>query len=493
MTNRLETSHQTSGCVLGIDLGSTWCKAAYLDQDGQLMGQGRASTRGSPAFGFSADDLENIWAAVRHAVDRASKQLRAGGHMPAPAGIALSTRHGSGLWLDAHNRAIELAPGLAPDALEDIMTAVYSAPHWDTESLCTYAPVLACRTLYLRQHNCTDWRRVRRVGALHDGLLLRLTGRWATNPSTGPGRTRWPSAISVLCGIPVTAFPKTLHFGTCVGPLTVAAARDLGLPPAIPVAAGYHDGAAATVGAGILEIGDSCITLGTSAALRIVACRPVVGWFGYPLAEERWAWSRGVNRALADVDAVAAELDGTTGEPTEAAHTALTAAAAMIPPGAHGLSLPIGVPGQDARSAVCTARATGHAAGTIYRAALEGVALRIRDLISLACEAGMVPRRYVATGGAARNNLLLGILSAVLARPVESGDVEAGVRGASVAAAVAARWYPTIVEAAGRMGAAHESVVTSPEENEAYRVIAATRVPVANAAPTLPFWRCLPT
>jgi sugar (pentulose or hexulose) kinase len=285
--------------VLGIDLGSTWCKAAYLDRDGRVIAHGRAGTQGAPAFGFSADDLEDLWAAVRHAVGDASAHLRAGGHVPAPAGVALASRHRAGLWLDTHGRAIGLTSRFSPHSLQEVMAVVYSAPIWDAESLCTYAPVLTSRTLCLRQHSREDWRRVRRAGALHDGLLLRLTGRWATNPATGPGRPSWPRAAGLLCGLPMTAFPDVLDFGARVGPLTAAAAGDLGLPPSIPVAAGYHDGAAATVGAGVLDMGDACITLGTSAARRVVASRPVPGWFGYPVSEDRWAWMRGVSRALA--------------------------------------------------------------------------------------------------------------------------------------------------------------------------------------------------
>jgi sugar (pentulose or hexulose) kinase len=478
--------------VLGIDLGSTWCKAAYLDPDGHVLAHGRADTRGLPAFGFGADDLEDVWAAVRQAVGEASAHLRAAGGRPVPAGLALSSRHGSGLWLDARGRPLGPVSELPPQALREATAAVYGDPAWDDESLCSYAQVLVSRTLCLRRSRRDLWGRVRWVGALHDGLLLRLTGRWITNPATGPGWPGWPGwprAAGLLCGLPMAAFPAVLAFGALAGPLVAAAARDLDLPPATPVAAGYHDGAAATVGVGCLQAGDACITLGTSAALRVVAHRPARGWFGYPISEDRWAWMRGVGRALADVDAVA-EVLGAAGAAPGARHATLTEEARAVPPGARGLSLPIGEPGQDVRAAASAARDAGHAAGVIYRAALEGVALRIRGLAGLARQAGVAPRRYVATGGAAHNDLLLGILSGALAQPVGRGEAEAGVRGAALAAAVVAGWYPTIASAACRICAAPEPIVAGARESEAYAAIAA---PVPVMSETLPFWRCLPT
>jgi sugar (pentulose or hexulose) kinase len=482
---------EAGGHVLGIDLGSTWCKAAYLDPNGRVLAHGRADARGAPAFGFGEDDLDEIWATIRQAVGEASAHLRAVGVRPAPSGVALSSRQGAGLWLDDRGRPLGPASALSSQALREATAAVYGAPVWDAESLCSYAPVLVSRTLCLRRSRRDLWGHVRWVGALHDGLLLRLTGHWATNPATGPGWPDWPRAAGLLCGLPMAAFPAVLDFGARAGPLAVAAAHDLGLPRATPVAAGYHDGAAATVGVGSLEVGDACITLGTSAALRVVTHRPVPGWFGYPISEDRWVWMRGVGRALADVDAVA-EVVGAAPAAPGVRHATLTEEARAVPPGAQGLSLPIGESGQDVRAAASAARNAGHAVGTIYRAALEGVALRIRHLAVMAHQAGVVPRRYVATGGAARNDLLLGILSGALAQPVGRGEDEAGVRGAALAAAVVAGWYPTIASAARRMCVAPEPVVAGAQESEAYAAIV-TPAAVADTSGTLPFWRCLPT
>ena len=433
--------------VLAVDHGSTWCKAVYFDRTGRVVAHGRSSTRGIPAFGVGPADLERHWHAFAEAV-------RAAGRGFAPGALAISSRIGLGLWLDEHDRPVEVDGGVPLTAGEDEMDTVYGAPGWSDQTLPTYAPMLVARTLWLRRRHPALFARVRLAGALHDWLLLKLTGRWATNPATGPGlpAAAWPPAAFALTGLPGDAFPEVLGFDQPVGPLTEAAAEELGLPAGTAVVAGYHDGAAATAGTGCLSPGDTCVTLGTSVAIRVVSDRPPSDWFRYPVAPGRWAWMRGLELALAQLDQVAGLLRP---GPSAEAHRELTALAeASGEPGRDGPAPLLPLPPAEAHrrpEAVRALLADGQTPSAVYRAALEGIALGVGGLVAQARTAGLEPRRFVVTGGGAENRLLLGRLGAVLGTPLELGEVEAGARGAALAAAVAAGWHGSIAEAAERL------------------------------------------
>jgi xylulokinase len=471
-----------AGTVLAVDFGQTWCRALWVDRAGRAVAEGRCSTRGRPGFGFGPAEGEAIWQALVAAV-------RDAGPAPPTDAVALSSRIGLGVWLDGSFGPIDLGRAVPLQAGDAEMDAVYAASGWSADTLPTYAPMLVARTRWLREAHAEAFARTRRAGALHDWLLLKMTGRWATNPATGPGLPAgaWPPAVAELTGLPLAAFPEVRGFAESVGGLTAHAAEALGLSGGTPVVGGYHDGAAATAGTGCLEAGDACVTLGTSVAIRVVADRPPGSWFRYPIAPGRWAWMRGLELALAQLQAVAEQLGG--------GHDALTRLAEAVPPGANGLRLPPLPPNESGRRAegVDQALADGFTPGQVYRAGLEGIALGMLGLVVQARAAALAPRRFVLTGGGARNGLLRDILAAVLATPLEIAEPEAGARGAALAAAVGAGWHGSIAESAARLVRPGERIAPRPALVDAYRRLATGIGRPTDPWEPRPYWRALAT
>lgn len=469
--------------MLAIDLGSTWCKAAYLDRDGGIVAEGRAYNRGGPPFGLDAAALTRTWEALCHAVRAAGKAAHDAGQIAVPDSLAISCRGVIGLWLDADGEAIGVPPETTVAAARDEIAAVYADPAWEPEDpyLFSYVPSLVGRTRWLRRHHPGQYDRVRRAGALHDWILYRLTGQWVTDPATGPGRSYWPDAVMTLTNLPEAAFPTIMDFSSLVGTLTPVAAADLGLPVTTRVVAGAHDGSAANLGTGAFRVGDACITLGTSFVLRVVTGTPVVGAFGYLVTPDAWAWVRGAHGLSAQLDAVTAMLDGRGFPVTPERHVTLTALAERASVGTPGLrlrALPLGQEARQAEAARVALRA-GHAAGTIYRATLEGTALAVRGLLEQARNTGACPVRFIVTGGATANTLLLHILSGVIEAPLAIATGEAGMLGAAMCGAVGAGWYTTVQEAAAHMIPPPRPIAVRPDEMSAY----ATLVDEFNASP----------
>ncbi len=381
-----------------------------------------------------------------------------------------------GLWFDAAGEPIGVPPETTGAAPRDEIAAVYADPAWQPADpyLFSYAPSLVGRTRWLRRHHPDRYDRVRRIGALHDWIIYRLTGRWTTDLATGPGQYDWPDAVMALTALPASAFPTIMDFSAVVGTLTATAAADLDLSTSTQVIAGAHDGSAANLGAGAFGAGDACVTLGTHFVLRIVTGTPLAGSFGYLITPDAWAWVRGAHGLSAQLDAVVEILDGGGFPVTPDRHMALTSLAEGAPAGTPGLRIRARPLGQEARQAEAARDAlrAGHDPGMIYRATLEGAALAVRGLLVEARSTGARPARFIVTGGAIANTLLLRILSGVFGASLAVAAGEAGMLGAAMLGAVGAGWYPTVVEATARMIPPVHFIRATPDEMAIYAALA---------------------
>lgn len=429
--------------VLAVDVGTTWCKAAYLDRQGQAIAAGRAYTR--EIVMDCTTTLERFWLAFTASIQSATAQLAA---PIAPAAIGISSRALFGVCMDEAGRwslpawDAQLDRRTSPD-----MLYAYSKAVWGEQDPFAFGYGVGVGALlrWLQRTRPTAWRQIQRIGALHDYLLFRMTGAWVTNPTTGPGETGWPPEILAMSGLPHTAFPQVLQPHEIAGKLTVAAGQMLGLPAGIPVVVGTHDGAAANLGVGAVEPGHACLTLGSNLVLRVITSKRLeTGCFSYLIAPSTWSWVGNVPGASRQLDVVAESL--CPDPPNVAAcHQRLGQQVALLAPGIDGPTLQMHPPSAERamQQAVFHARQAGHSDATIYRALLGTVALGVRKLVQRARSNGAKPQQVLVTGGHAQNTQFLRVLAALLDRPLTLGPIEGGVIGAGMIAATGAGWYQT--------------------------------------------------
>jgi xylulokinase len=433
--------------VLAVDLGSSWCKAAYLDNQGRSVATGRSHTRHiHPA---RHQMLEAFWESFSSAVQEANRCLPG---PVRPAAIGISCRGLFGVAIDDAGEESWPAWDYGSTKTSPEVRYAYSAEVWGEKDPYAYGYAIRLAGLlrWLREERPDDWRRIHRVGALHDYIVYRMTGEWVTDPTTGPGQNDWPQEILEVAGLPRCAFPRVLTPQEIAGGLLAEAGRTLGMPEGTPVVVGSHDGAAANLGLQAVQPGDACFTLGTNFVFRAVTGERLRSrCFTYTVAPGAWAWVNNVPTAAHQLDFVAESLRQDLPE-IEDRHLQLGALADQVDPGANGLVIHRVILPQQAdelRKQIKDAQDAGYTEGAIYRAMLEAIAFGVRDLVDTAQRDGVRPERFVATGGAAHNRSFLKILAAVLNRPVEVGYPEAGIIGAGIAAAVGAGWFTTMQEA----------------------------------------------
>jgi gluconokinase len=248
-----------------------------------------------------------------------------------------------------------------------------------------------------------------------DYLLLRLAGELVTSVSmasgTGvfdPNRLAWDAETLAAVGVDESQ---------------LAPVSDEQVATVWPA---LGDGACSNVGSGCVGPGRAAVTIGTSAAARVVydaaSAEPRRGLFLYRLDERRFC----EGGALSDGGNLHAWLRLTLGEaePTDRLDHGLT----FLPFLGGERSL-----GWDVhRRGLVDGLSFATTPGEIVQAALEGVAYRLADVLDAIGELESV----VATGHAAlANDAWLQILADVLGRPVEvSGEPEGSARGAAVLA-----------------------------------------------------------
>jgi len=150
-----------------------------------------------------------------------------------------------------------------------------------------------------------------------------------------------------------------------------------------------------------------------------------------------------------------------------AVHEALEREAAAQKPGEHGLLALDWWNGN--RSVLVDTNLSGLLIGMtlatrapdIYRALIEATAYGTRIIVENFERSGVAVRELVIAGGLQKNKLLMQIYADVTGRPLSLVDSEQGpALGSAMHAAVAAGLYPTIADAAARMGRIRRNVYT---------------------------------
>src|SRR5919108_581589 len=275
-----------------------------------------------------------------------------------------------------------------------------------------------------------------RLGTVDSFLCDRLGAGFATDSSTASrtqlGAPEWDPELLGTFGVPREALPAIMDTAGELGTL-----RHDSWPAELPLRARLVDQQAALAGAGCVEAGRVKATYGTGVFVLAHAgadrpepeggLLPTVAWRVNGRVE--WAIDGGVFTAGALLEWLSRDL-GLAAEPA-----ALAAAAAQVEDGGGVRVLPalagVGAPWwkPEAR-AVIAGLTSGTRPAHLARAALEAIAWRVADIVSVVRETVPVDVLRV-DGGLTRDPTLLQLQADAAGVPVVRGAVEATVAGAA--------------------------------------------------------------
>jgi xylulokinase len=446
--------------LLGIDVGTTGCKALAFDAEGRRLAFAyREYATLHPGPGQAELDSEAVWRKVRECI---AEVAAATAHDPVRA-LCVSSM-GEAMTPVSEDRRIlghsilcsDVRGGEYADVLRqrmgqdafyrlnpNIITAAYSMP----------------KLAWLRDHQPDLYRSAHRF-LLWSDLVGYLLGAAPMTSYSHANRTllfdihaeRWSDTLLQICGIERDILPDVVPSGTIAGHVSDLVAGELGLPKRVAIVVGGHDQCCNALGAGVILAGTAVCGIGTfecyapafeMPADPLVMLRTGLNiehhvvpglyvTFAYNQSGSLVRWFRDTfaaearNRAEADgldvYDLLTAEMPA---EPTRL----------LVLP----YFEPTGPPDyvDDAAGALVGLVPTT-TRGEILKAIMECATLYFVDLLDALRALGLGVSEFTATGGGAKSDAWLQIKADVFGVPfIRPRETESGALGAAMLAGIA--------------------------------------------------------
>lgn len=433
--------------IIGIDAGTSVVKAAAFTNEGKnLAVEGRQVKLYNPRPEYSEQDVEETLQAVGEVVRRIVECSEESIDM---IGI---TGQGDGLWL-LDEKGHSVRPGItwldarANSIVEHWMSSGVFEAHFHKNGNVMFPGCHAPLMSFLAQSEPESLDRASTAAYCKDVILQRLTGERATDasdtslPFIDLESRQYDTEILELLELeayesllaPIDPSPGPLR------PLNKAGAELLNLAEGTPVYNGPFDVPATAVGAGVDQIGEGVIILGTTLACEVLTDRVHAGdepggMTLCALEENRWLRTMPAMVGTASLD-LTLSLIG-------AKHEQLEGFLADSKPGARGVSTLPFFSSSGERAPFVEPAARGRLDGMtlqttrsdVVRAVCEGVAYAARHCL----EAAGLDGELSICGGGAESEAWRQILADVLQQPLKiARGPEVGARGTAMAALIA--------------------------------------------------------
>lgn len=442
--------------IIAHDLGTTGNKASLHHDDGRLVASVTVPYPAHFAAGGVAEQNPADW---WNAVVAATRDLiaRTGTAATDIAGLVVSGQMMGAVLLDADGEparpAIIWADTRAGAQQRELEAAIGAERAYGILGHRLNPTYSVEKIMWVRDNEPDTWARVRWVCVAKDFIVLRLTGRLATDRSDASGtnaydqtRGAWSDEVLQAARLDPALFPEILESTQIAGTLTDAAAAALGLHTGVRVVMGGGDGPLAAVGSGVVAPEDGAyVCLGTSSWISFAADAPLrdpaMRTFTFDnVVPGSFVPTATMQAGGASVQWIAEALSPDPAHPETARLTAEASADVdtddlYFLPYLLGERSPMWDP--DARGAF-VGLARHHGRAHLVRAVLEGTAFNLLSCIQAFRESGAVIDRIDAVGGGAQSDVYLSVLADAWGVPVRRRTIveEANSLGAAVTAAV---------------------------------------------------------
>lgn len=271
--------------LVGLDVGTTGCKATIFTADGMLIANASREYRVDiPQAGWAEQDAENVWRLLQEALGEAISYLSGKRKISA---IGLSVQGEAVIPLDKAGFAMRPAilgmdtrTGEQNRWLQDKFGRQYLFQR-------TGMPIHTINTLpkllWLKQHEPDCWCNAAHFVLYEDFLIRKLTGKTAISQCLA-SRTQlydlvtgnWSEEILEAAEISPERLSPVVASGTPIAELRSELVRAWGLENRPLVVAGGHDQACGALGVGLIKPGLSMVSTGTAEVVEVVLEKPAL-------------------------------------------------------------------------------------------------------------------------------------------------------------------------------------------------------------------------
>lgn len=432
----------------GLDIGTSGCKIALYDENGQPHGCFYREYHVSRRHGRHEADIAALWDAIAAVLrEAACSELKS---------IAVTSFGETFVLLDERDHV--LAPAMLYTDPRGSAECAEILQHFSWETLAGITGVKLHsmyslpKILWLRNNMPEAFARVRRICLIQDFIVYQLTGVQQIDYSLA-ARTaafdikekRWYQPLLEACALDAALLSKPVPSGTPAGTIKKDLADQLRLPYDLTVVSGCHDQISAMTGAGIFRDDQVMDGTGTVECLPVVfkeiPASTAIFEHGYSFAPHingtyacyalsyaggatlKWFKNEFSCGSYAEMDAQIQE------RPTDL----------LVLPHFAGAATPY----MDAQArAAIIGLSFEHGRADIYKALMEGTAYEILLNIDVLHTFGIRPEVLLATGGGAKSDVWLQIKADVLGLPVTAlNGAEIGAAGTAYLAGQALGMY----------------------------------------------------
>ncbi len=437
--------------VIGVDVGTSGCKAVALDERGRAVATASSTyavrRRADGEVTHDARDyVRASEATIRECVGQLDHRRVEALAFTGPAHYAVLTGD------DGQPLARTL---LASDGRPAAVAEELRAAHGDAFFRTTYEQLSAgwtfAQLVWLRRNDPSLWPRIRRVLVVKDYVRYILTGEANTDPSDATGTAMvdqatgtWSPELCAEAEVSPGQMPTILPSSAIGGRLRPDWAQRLGVRSGTPVAVGATDTAAELVSLGAVTSGASLVKIASTGTVVAVSDQPHPDprLLTYPHAVAGCWYSLGATSTAATAftwlrESVFRAPDGSF----TAAYEEMDRLASRVGPGAAGLLFLPYLEGERAPHWDANLRAaflglsSAHGPAHLARAVLEGVAFSLQHCRRVLEEAGFRIDAPFLAGGGMSSRLWRSIVVATLGLNGRLAEPQGPAVGAALLAA----------------------------------------------------------
>jgi len=453
--------------LLGIDVGTTGCKAALFSTDGEQLASAYAEYDVQhPQPGWAELDSARVWALVKTLIAQVAAQA---GRDPVRA-LSVSSMGEAVVPVTFERQA--LAPSMlnfdlrGEEFLPDLRERIDPQRLYNINGNTLGNQYSLTKLMWLQRHQPGLYERCDLF--LHwSGFISFMLGAEPVVDYSLANRTLlfdldqadWSAELMAQAGLDRGKFPRAVPSGSLVGAVSPALARELGLPAGVAIAAAAHDQNANAVGCGVIQEGQAVYGMGTYTCITPVFRRRIdparmlarglntehhaaPGRFVSFIYNQGGALLKWYRDTFAAVEKRQAAVSG---------RDLYADLIGEIPPGPSGvLVLPHFIPTGPPEfvsdsSGVMVGLKLETTRGEILKGILEGTTYYLKECTQTLPSAGIQIHDYRAVGGGSKSDAWIQLSADILGAPfVRPRVTEAGALGAAILAGVGAGVFASV-------------------------------------------------
>lgn len=477
--------------LLGIDVGTSGCKAALFSEDGRMLGLAYEEyDYECPQPGWAELDSLKTWGLIQRTI----RQAAAGAKGDPVKAVCVSSLGESLVPVTAGRQV--LGPAVlnfdvrGEEYLEDLREQIDPEQLYRINGNTLGNQFSLTKLKWIKQHQPELYRQTE-IFLPWSGFVAFMLGAQARADYSLANRTLlfdldrcdWSEALLELAQLDRQKLPGMAPTGVVIGSVAGAIAAELGLPAGIPIVSGGHDQVCNGVGCGVLAPGQAMYGMGTYLCLMpVFAQRPAPSvMLAHGLNTEQHAAPGQYVSFLYNQGGALVKWFRNTFAAAERSHAQANGQnlyAALLAEMPEDLSRVMALPHFTATGppefitdscGVMAGLKLETTRGEILKGLIEAMTFYIRATFESLPEAGITVEGFRAVGGGSNSDAWLQISADILGRPFVRPRVnEAGVLGAAILAGAGCGAFASLEAGVSEMVRLERTFEPDPKKQALY-------------------------